>query len=185
MSDQINSYQSESPARENPNARQADDSEAAKGLAAKTHDAAERLKGSAIEQVGIVREQAESGRERAAERVRRLGGAIRNAGQDLRDQDDAFVAKYADVISDKIERTAEYIGSLEPRTLVDDATQLARQRPALFFGGAFLLGLAAARFLKSSEGNGGSNGDDRSWRVPRPGVPTVGSSAMGRRGAGP
>jgi hypothetical protein len=33
---------------------------------------------------------------------------------------------------------------------VDEVENFARRRPAMFLGGAFLLGLAATRFLKSS-----------------------------------
>ena len=34
--------------------------------------------------------------------------------------------------------------------LVDDLSRFARERPAVFIGGAFLLGLGVARLLKSS-----------------------------------
>lgn len=125
-------------------------SKASEQVATRAQDAAERLKTSAHEQIEAVRGRAESGREQAAERIRRVGTALRGLGRDLRDHDDAFVAKYADSISDGIERAASYVGSLEPGTLASDATRFARNKPAWFFGGAFLVGLAAGRFLKSS-----------------------------------
>lgn len=126
----------------------------------KAHEAAERLQGSAREQAGAVRERVETSREHAAERVRRVGDALRNVGHELRDNDDELVAKYADTLSERIERVATYIGSLEPRTLMNDATRFAHERPAWFFGGAFILGLAAGRFLKSSQTSSGDGGDD-------------------------
>ncbi|MET0411600.1 MAG: hypothetical protein ABW217_09895 [Polyangiaceae bacterium] len=73
---------------------------------------------------------------------------MRGVGKEL--QDDAIVAKYADSISDGIDLVATYVSVLEPGSLVGDVTRLARRRPAWFFGGAFLIGLAAGRFLKSS-----------------------------------
>jgi hypothetical protein len=65
------------------------------------------------------------------------------------------VAKYADSISDGVDRVANYVGSLEPGALVTDASRFARSKPAWFFGGAFLVGLAAGRFLKSSRPDAG------------------------------
>jgi hypothetical protein len=119
----------------------------------RAHDAADRLKSSAREQVEAVQDRAATGRDHAAERIRRVGSAVRGMGRELRDQDDAFVARYADSIGDGIDRVASYVGSLEPAALADDATRFARSRPAWFFGGAFLMGLAAGRFLKSSRPN--------------------------------
>ena len=45
-----------------------------------------------------------------------------------------------------------YVSSADLKTTVRDVENLARRQPALFFGGAFLLGLAAGRFLRSSAG---------------------------------
>lgn len=43
--------------------------------------------------------------------------------------------------------------------LIGEAENLARSRPAVFLGGAFVLGVAAARFLKSSSsGQTGASG---------------------------
>lgn len=130
-------------------------------IVTRAHEAAESLKISAHEQIEAVKERAETGRDQAAERIRRVGTAMHNVGQELRDQDDAFVAKYADSISAGIDRVATYVSVLEPSSLVGDATRLARSRPAWFFGGAFLLGLAAGRFLKSSRPGAGDTKVDR------------------------
>jgi hypothetical protein len=116
----------------------------------RAHDAAESLASSAHEQLEAVKERAETGRDHAAERIRRVGTALRGVGESLREQDDTFVANYADSISNGIERVATYVGSMEPGSLVGDANRLARSKPVWFFGGAFVVGLAAGRFLRSS-----------------------------------
>ncbi len=126
-------------------------SKASEQVATRAQETAERLKSSAHEQIEAAKERAETGREQAAERIRRVSAAMRGMGRDLRDQDDTFVAKYADSLSDGIERVASYVGSLEPASLAGDASRFARNKPAWFFGGAFLVGLAAGRFLKSSQ----------------------------------
>jgi hypothetical protein len=64
-----------------------------------------------------------------------------------------------------VERAADQIDSFsrslrekDVNELLDDAQQLARRQPALFIGGAFVLGLIGARFFKSSAQSNGSAG---------------------------
>jgi len=116
----------------------------------KAREGAEQLKNKALERVGDVRERAYSQREQIADRVRRVSSAVRSAGDQLREQDER-AAQLADMASQRIDRAAQYVSTLEPQQIVHDVESFARRRPAVFFGGAFLLGLAAARFLKSSQ----------------------------------
>jgi hypothetical protein len=98
-------------------------------------------------------EQADSAKEYAIRRIRRVGSALRWAGEGLREQDD-LIAGYAERASERISTMADYVDSTNAQKVMEDAERLARERPALFFGGAFLLGLAAGRFLKSSQAGG-------------------------------
>ena len=82
-----------------------------------------------------------------------------------------MVARYAEKASDRIDRTAQYLSTTEPQQIMRDAEAFARREPAVFFGGAFLLGLAVGRFLKSSQEHEGSAslGDDLGQRpLPQP-----------------
>jgi hypothetical protein len=130
-------------------------------FATKTHETAEQLKNAAVEGAEQLRQQADSAKEHALHRIRRVGSALKSAGDGLR-QEDEFVGRYAERAAEKLDQVAEYLSSTEPRALVRDAEQFARAKPALFFGGAFLLGLAAGRFLKSSGGELNED-DDASW----------------------
>lgn len=121
------------------------------GLGAKSHDAAEQLKHEIVDQAMHVRERAESVKEDTAERIRRVASQVRSAGETLR-PNDSFAASLAERASQSMEGIARYVASADARSFVQDAEQLARRQPAAFFGGAFLLGLAAGRFLKSSGG---------------------------------
>jgi hypothetical protein len=49
-----------------------------------------------------------------------------------------------------VERVANYLRERDFHQLVNDAEDFARRSPAVFLGSAFVLGLAASRFLKSS-----------------------------------
>jgi hypothetical protein len=105
-------------------------------------------------------------------RVRGVGTALRSAGEQLREEDDV-VAGYAEKASERIESIASYLDSAEPRELARDAEDLARTHPAWFFGGAFLVGLAAGRFLKASTESGFGGAGSRVGpprRVPRSGM---------------
>lgn len=143
---------------ENPNAQ---------GFPNKPQQAAEQLKNAAVEQAEKVRSQADSAKDHAVERIRRVGSALKSAGDELRQQDE-FVADYAARAAAGIDRVAEYLTSVPPRELVHDAEQFARRKPALFFGGAFLVGLAAGRFLRASSSSlsssPSSNGDE-DWQA--------------------
>jgi len=125
------------------------------GLSERTEEAAGRAREAAIERVEQVRDRAgegiDRGKQQMAERIRRLGSALHSASDTLREEDSA-IARYGDLASETIERAAKYVGSTDLKTTVRDVENFARREPALFFGGAFLLGLAAGRFLRSSAG---------------------------------
>lgn len=50
----------------------------------------------------------------------------------------------------QVERLARYLHDRDVRQVVSDVEDLARRSPGMFLGGAFVIGLAASRFLKSS-----------------------------------
>jgi hypothetical protein len=88
--------------------------------------------------------------------VSRAGGvltsvaeAIRRGGEELRDQQPQ-VASVADTAAAPVERFGDHVRQSSPRDLVHEVEQFARQQPAVFVGGAFLVGAIAARLLKAS-----------------------------------
>jgi hypothetical protein len=70
-------------------------------------------------------------------------------GDNLR-SDDQMASMLAERASRGVEGVADYVASKDMRGLLRDTEQLARRQPALFFGSAFLVGLAIGRFLKSA-----------------------------------
>jgi hypothetical protein len=76
--------------------------------------------------------------------------ALRQTGQQLRQQDQQGVTDYIDRAASQVERASSYLQERDLGQLVDDVEQFARRQPTLFLGGAFALGLLGARFLKSS-----------------------------------
>jgi len=95
---------------------------------------------------------------KAADGLGGLADVIRNAGNELRTENEAL-ASYVDAASDQMRRFADQIREKGVGDMMEDVNRFARRRPALFIGGAFLVGIGIARFLKSSA----SSGDDRSY----------------------
>jgi hypothetical protein len=118
-------------------------------IAAKSHEAAEQWKETVVEQANQVRDKARSAKEHTGDRIRGVATQLRNVSDSLR-EDDPLASELAERASRGIEGVAQYVSSASAQSLIRDTEQLARRQPALFFGGAFLLGLAAGRFLKAS-----------------------------------
>jgi hypothetical protein len=96
-------------------------------------------------------EQITSQRERVTGRARTLSRALRGAGEVL--EKDDLVAQCLHYAGDKVESVAGYVEELSPENAAEDLREVARDRPALFFGGAFVLGLALGRFARSTAGS--------------------------------
>ncbi len=86
---------------------------------------------------------------RAADGLGGIADVFRSASNDLRG-DNETLASYVDLAGDQMRRLADHIRERGVADMLDDVQVFARQRPALFIGGAFIIGLGLARFLKSS-----------------------------------
>jgi hypothetical protein len=86
---------------------------------------------------------------RAGDVLQSVAQAIRKTGDQLR-QDQPQVAGFADTAAGQVEQFACSIRSSSPSDMIAEAEQFARRQPAVFLGGALLLGAVAARFLKAS-----------------------------------
>jgi hypothetical protein len=118
--------------------------------AVRAREGAEQLKERAVERVEAMKEGAATGKAKLSERMRRIGSAIQSAGDEMRGEDETW-SRVADRLSERFERAANYVRRTEPKQAMRDVESFARREPALFFGGAFLLGLAAGRLLKGSD----------------------------------
>jgi hypothetical protein len=93
-------------------------------------------------------------KETAANQLTTVVNAVRQLGQTLSGEANGPIARYAGEYSDKaaqsLERFTNYIREQDARRLLDDVQNFGRRQPALLLGGAFLLGFAGARLIKSS-----------------------------------
>ena len=57
---------------------------------------------------------------------------------------------YTERVGSMLDQASDYLNEATPQRLVKDTRSLARNNPAVFVGAALVLGLVAARFLKST-----------------------------------
>ena len=94
-------------------------------------------------------------KERASGELQGIARALKSTGEQLREEDQDSIGRYADQASKQVERLSNYLSEKDSEELINDVEDFARNRPAVFLGAAFVVGAAAARFLKSSAGQTG------------------------------
>jgi hypothetical protein len=85
-----------------------------------------------------------------AEELHGVASALRETGKQLRSQDQAMFARYSNEVAGQVDRVSTYLEEHDLDDIVGETKDFARRQPELFLGGAFTLGLLAARFIKSS-----------------------------------
>jgi gas vesicle protein len=127
-------------------------------VTAQVKDTANQVKEEAKQRVSGVAAQAQSQvtsriatqKDTTAQNLSGVASALRQTGQQLRSEDQTGMTDYIEQAADQVERLSSYLRDNDLGRLVSDAEYFARRQPALFLGGAFVLGLLGARFLKSS-----------------------------------
>lgn len=132
--------------------------EQAQGVVDQVQQVAGQVAGQAKQQAVS---QVETQKGQAAEGLGTVAEAARGLGDQLREKDQAGLAGYVDQAAERIEHFSEYVRSTDVNDILGDAQQFARRQPSLFLGGAFLVGLAASRFLRSTAPAMGSRSTGR------------------------
>src|SRR3954449_9689558 len=149
-------------------------------------DANGQQSGGAREQIREVKEQVvgqaknsfQQARERAssslgesknqfADQFGTIADALRRTTEHLRSEDQQRIAGLTDTVARQVEQVADYLRNKDARAMRQDLENLARRQPALMIGGALVLGLIGARFLKSSERRGGRYGESQRFNRDR------------------
>ena len=122
--------------------------------AQKAGDIADQAKQTVAQATDQAREQVTSRLDdqinRAAEGLGGVAQALRQASQQVQEQNQGAFRQYIDTAADQVERLSGYLRSNDLGQIVGQVEDFARRQPALFLGGAFALGLLGARFIKSS-----------------------------------
>lgn len=122
--------------------------QSASEIADQTKQAAAQVTGEAKQ---AARSQMATRKDQTAQGLNVVSSAVRDMGDKLRQNDQtSSYAGFVDQAANQVERAASYLRNHDVREIVGAAEDWARRDPALALGGAFVLGLIAARFLKSS-----------------------------------
>jgi hypothetical protein len=102
-------------------------------------------------QIGIT--QADRGLDQAATGVESVADSIRRVSADM-EPDQPQIAEFALTAADQAQALAGYLRENDVRHIIGNVESFARRQPLLFIGGAFLLGMAASRFIRAAGGQG-------------------------------
>ncbi len=99
---------------------------------------------------GKVKSTLETQKQKRVGELSGLAEAVRQTSRSLREQEKEGIAQYTERAAEHMDRLVQYFDSRDVGELLNEAEIFARRHPEAFLGGAFMLGLFAGRFLKSS-----------------------------------
>ena len=124
------------------------------GVQGAAGQAQERLQEGAREAAGQargrLREQVDTRSTDAGQQVRSVADALRRTGEELRGQQKEGPAKVVEQGADRAQRLGAYLEESDADRILRDLEDFGRRQPFVVAAGAFLLGVAASRFLKAS-----------------------------------
>lgn len=116
-------------------------------VADQAREQASRLSEQAREQIST---RAEQQKERASGQLQDIGSALHETSGSLREREQDAAARFIEGAANQVERFSEYLRTHSVDDMMGEVERFARREPELFLGGAMLLGVMGARFLKSS-----------------------------------
>jgi hypothetical protein len=110
--------------------------------------------GKLVEQAkSQVRDQLASKKDQAAGTLEGVAQALQVAVDHLREQGHEGIGHYGERAAQQVTRMSSYLNEKNVDEVIGEVSELARRQPAVVLGAAVVLGVVAARFLKSSSGN--------------------------------
>ena len=102
-----------------------------------------------------------------ADQFGNIADALRRTTEHLRSEDQQRIAGLTETVARQADLVANYLRNKDARAMRADLENLARRQPAIALGGALVLGLIGARFLKSSQRDRRVRGSQVSGREQR------------------
>lgn len=132
-------------------------------------------------------------KERVVTELNAYSSAARRAASRLEQESDLNLSRYIGGAATRLDELSHHVSEKNLGELWDEVEGMVRRRPEIYYGGMFLAGLAAARFLKASrrkrmrsqfQASGGepspqpAAGGASVGPYPVPGFPSGGSAAF-------
>lgn len=92
----------------------------------------------------------EEGKTQLADQIHGVAKALRRGGEQLRDDNLSGLAELSEGLAEQAEAVRHYLGERDGEALLHDLQAFARERRALFVGSLFVVGVVAARLMRSS-----------------------------------
>jgi sirohydrochlorin ferrochelatase len=86
-----------------------------------------------------------------ADQIGAVAEALRRTTEHLRSEDQPRIAGLTETLARQVDQVSNYLRNKDAAAMRNDLENVARRQPAIMIGGALVLGLIGARFLKSSE----------------------------------
>ena len=127
--------------------------ETAEAAKARAAEVADRAKAEAA-QMGeraksMAYDKADAYKSQGASEIDRTAARVRAAGEEF--GEGSYPAQAADYVASSLSQAADALRNQDIDGMVGEVSRFARRNPAVFLGGAALLGFAAARMMKASE----------------------------------
>lgn len=87
-----------------------------------------------------------------AQEVGSVAEAVRQTTYEIGGESET-IARYGERIADQLETVSSYLNEKGVEDVLTDIQDFARRQPAVFLGGAFMLGMVVGRFMRSSSAN--------------------------------
>lgn len=143
--------------------------EQVKETASQALEQGQQAAGQAVDKAkDTVKSQLSNQKEKAVSTLGSFTDALMHTGDQLRQSGQGVFGGYAETLADKVDHVAGYLRENDIDDLTAQVEDFARKQPALFIGGAFILGVALARFLKSSQSSIGASGASYNSTLPTP-----------------
>ncbi len=135
------------------------------GIADSAKQAGSQAKEAAARAFGQLKDEAASRadqqRQTLASGIGAVAEAFRSMSEELKGKEQGPIAEYTaefgQAIGSQVEKLGTYLDGRDIKQLLGDTEQFARRSPGVFLGTAFVLGVAATRFFKSSSSQSGSS----------------------------
>lgn len=97
-----------------------------------------------------IKSRVEDQKGKAASSLDGLHASVQDFSQTFRQNNLPQLAEYTDSLNGQIDKASDYLKNADMDTMVQDASKFARENAPYFLAGAFLLGIAVGRFMRSS-----------------------------------
>jgi hypothetical protein len=108
---------------------------------------------------GQLKSQLTSQKDKFASQLESISGVLDDMTQQLRQQQQTAIADYPETAAQQLRGLSRQLEQADLDQLLTSARRVARDRPGLFLGGAFVVGVLGARLMKGSSSGSQSAAD--------------------------